>query len=53
MATVNPRFHLCAPVRRSGFPELVSIKAVRVTLSREHAMRGGVDCNQKLSKVKD
>ena len=37
----------------SGISELVSIEAVRVTLSRETAMRGEVDRNQKLSKVND
>ena len=31
--------------------ELVSIEAVRVTLSRECPMRAVVDCKQKVSKV--
>ena len=43
----------CASVRRGGFSELVSSEAVRVTLSRDSAMRGEVDCDQKLSKVND
>ena len=41
----NRPFRVCASVGRSGFSELVSIEAVRVTLSRESAMRAEVDCN--------
>ena len=53
LATENRPFRVCASVRCGGFSELISIEAVRVTLSRESAMRGEVDCNQKLSKVND
>ena len=49
----NPPFRVCASVRRRGFSELVGIEAVRVTVSKESAIRRKVDCNQKFSKVKD